>query len=328
MSIEWNEYSAKSNGGTEQLARRLEATIPSDLMQDFQIFPSRVRGELDPTKIRILWLHDLPEDRESHVLANEGWKRFHLLVFVSYWQREQYMLAYGIPPSKCIVLQNSIVPIPQKEKPTDRINLIYTPTPHRGLDILVPVFSELAKEFENIHLDVFSSYNLYGWNDQDKTHETLFNTIKSHPKMTYHGSKSNDEVRNALQNAHIFAYPSTWKETSCLCLMEAMSAGCICVHSDLAALPETAANWTRMYGYHEDKARHAENFGGMLRGAIELAQSASEANQMFLNGAKSYCDLFYNWEIRKTKWEILLRSMLDLPREIENPVRYFQYRSG
>ena len=78
--IEWNEISAGSQGGTEQMARRVEKAMPSDLMDEFQIVLSRVR-ELKEDKIRLLYCHDLPEDPESHHLKDEGWKKFHHIVF-------------------------------------------------------------------------------------------------------------------------------------------------------------------------------------------------------------------------------------------------------
>ena len=95
--------------------------------------------------------------------------------------------------------------------------------------------------YDNVHLDVFSSFNAYGWAERDEPYQELFDKIEAHPQMTYHGFKPNNIVRNALQKAHIFAYPSIWMETSCIALMEAMSAGLMCVHPNLAALPETAA---------------------------------------------------------------------------------------
>jgi hypothetical protein len=41
-------------------------------------------------------------------------------------------------------------------KSKERIKLIYHTTPHRGLQILVPVFEKLCEWHDDIELDVFS----------------------------------------------------------------------------------------------------------------------------------------------------------------------------
>jgi len=329
MAIDWNEISTKSFGGTEQMGRRLEKSLDKDLLKNFQIILSRVR-DLDEERVRILYLHDLPNDPESQHLKDEGWKKFHKIVFVSYWQREAYVNHFDIPYSHTTVIQNSIEPIMRPsttpDRTSDKLNLIYHTTPHRGLEVLVPVFGRLAKNHENIHLDVYSSFGVYGWEKRDEPYEQLFERIKAHDQMTYHGYQPNEVVRDALLRSHIFAYPSIWSETSCLSLIEAMSAGCLCVHSDYGALPETAANWTVMYDYHEDPNAHASRFYSALDAIISNMEENKEAIDLKLAGQKSYCDLFYNWEIKKLKWEVLLESLVDAPRKIEQPGGpYFNY---
>ena len=69
---------------------------------------------------------------------------------------------------------------------------------------------------------------------------------------------------------HIFAYPSIWPETSCIALIEAMSAGLLCVHSAYAALPETSANWTMMYPISEDHQQHCNIFADNLVSAVNV----------------------------------------------------------
>lgn len=332
MGVEENEISKNSNGGTEIIGRALNKRLREDLTLEVQIIPSRVR-ELDPTKIRILHLHDLPGDPESdRVLNGEGWQRFHKLVFVSNWQMQAYVHRYNIPWSKCAVIKNAIEPIGYQEKPTDTINLIYHSTPHRGLQILVPVFVELAKEYPEIRLDVYSSFELYGWGDRDAPFKVLFDQIKDHPQMTYWGAVPNGAVREALTSAHIFAYPNVWPETSCLCLIEAMSAGCICVHPNFAALYETAANWTQMYQFHEDVNAHAERFYRETKNAIDLikAQPGITAGwknllEVKMRSQSDYVNAFYDWDVRIMEWEMLIESLLDEPREIVEPRAKFIY---
>jgi len=326
MSISWNEVSEKSMGGTELMCRKLESSLDKDLLENFQIIPSRVR-DLDESKIRILWCHDLPLDPESNHLKDGGWRKFHKIVFVSYWQRDWYVREFQIPFSRTAVLQNAIVPIPAIEKPLDKVNLIYHTTPHRGLDVLYSVVEKLVEKHADIHLDVYSSFKIYGWAERDKEYEALFKKIGDHPNMAYHGFQSNDDIRAALQKAHIFAYPNTWMETSCLSLMEAMSAECACIHPDLGALPETSANWTFMYPFNEDKNQHAMTFYHFLDKTVELVKSKEEGQSLKFKGTKNYCDLFYNWDVRLRQWDGFLRSLLGVPREFEKAEQVFTYRS-
>lgn len=308
-----------ANGGTELMMDALYRNIDSKLLDKFQIIPSRVR-ELDPTKIRILWCHDLAEDPESHHLADGGWSRFHKIVFVSHWQQQQYINRYQIPWNRTVVLHNAIDPIElDQPKPTDKINIVYHTTPHRGLEIVVPVFDKLSQSDDSIELHVYSSFKIYGWEQRDQPYTELFDRIKQHPKMHYHGVLPNDQLKNQLKQMHIFAYPSIWQETSCISLIEAMSAKLICVHPNYGALYETAANWTEMYNWSEDVNYHANMFASVLSNAINVCKTRAGAIDIKLDNQKNYSDLFYSWQLRKLQWTELLKSLVDLPTEIEQP---------
>tara|TARA_R110002073_G_C9441285_1_gene577388 strand:+ start:541 stop:906 length:366 start_codon:yes stop_codon:yes gene_type:complete len=114
--------------------------------------------------------------------------------------------------------------------------------------------------------------------------------------MTYYKNVSNHEIRNALVNSNIFAYPSTFPETSCLCLIEAMSAGCICVHSSLAALPETANCHTMMYEYCEDKFNHCTIFAEKLIEAVINYKNINTNDQIyFANNEYNIYSIIKQW---------------------------------
>ena len=93
--MEVNELSKNAKGGTELMMERLHASVDKELLDQCQIIPSRVR-DLDESKIRILWQHDLPGDPESEHLKNGGHSRFHKIVFVSNWQMQAYINHYNI----------------------------------------------------------------------------------------------------------------------------------------------------------------------------------------------------------------------------------------
>lgn len=325
-----NELSLLSKGGTELMQRRLYSTVDSSLLDRFQIWFSRFRiADYDPTKFQIFYCHDLPGDPESNLLRDGGWKQFHKLIFVSNWQMGLYCLHYKIPPSMCEVMLNAIEPInfEPEQKIIDRVRIGYWSTPHRGLNLLVPVFEYLAKKYDHVDLDVFSSFNLYGWDERDKPYQDLFQQCIDHPRINYHGTVDNQTIRDYAKTAHILAFPSTWLETSCLVLMEAMSAGMLCVHPNLGALFETAANWTSMYQFDEDPHRHAQKFQQELETAI--LGFDHPIIQTRLAGQKSYADVFYNWNDRASEWETLLRSIIDNPLPVTSPklVESFVYAS-
>lgn len=328
MAFTYDSMATKAMGGTELMKYGLKDRIPEELFNKFQIFVSRVEEELDETKIRLYWLHDLPGDPASDHLKNGGWQRFHKLIFVSNWQMQAYMMHYQIPWSHCVVIQNAIEPVEDHVKPKDTIRLAYWSTPHRGLNILVPVFDKLCEKYDNIELDVYSSFKLYGWEERDKEFEDLFAACKSHPKINYHGTVPNEVLRENLKNTHIFAYPSTWPETSCMCLMEAMSAGLMCVHPNFAGLPETAANWTNMYQFHEDANQHATLFYDVLDTTIQSLDN--EGVQSTLASQKAYVNIFYSWKLRQYQWNQLLESMKNAPTELpkqQAPSGFFEYRT-
>ena len=296
-----------SKGGTEQMYEGLMARLPEHLKNKFNIICSRVR-EVDPSKRNILWLHDTFDDPESeHLKKKESLARFEKLVFVSNYQQSTYNLGLGVPYDKGLVLQNAIVPIEQHEKPKGTVNLIYHTTPHRGLELLVPVAEFLAEKGLDFHLDVYSSFNIYGWPARDEPYEKMFERCRNNPKITYHGFQPNSVIREALKKAHVYAYPSIWPETSGISVIEAMSAGCNVVCPTLAALPETCANFGIMYPWTEDNNKHANTFAGLL--AMVVQGYWEEHNQSRLGFQKMYFDNFYNWDYRAAQWKDFLGAL-------------------
>lgn len=330
--FEENEISINANGGTEIAKRKLASIIDPELLDNFQIVCSRPR-ELDESKIRIFWCHDMPEDPESVKFRDKEWlNKFHKFVFISNWQFQRYQTMHGIPmDSKCIILESGIEPAPETclEKPDDKIRLVYTSTPQRGLEILIPVFDFLSQEQKDIHLDVFSSFKIYGWDDYDKQFEPLYEVVREHPQMTYHGFVPNAELKEHLNTSHVFAYPSIWPETSCRAMLEAMSAGLVCVHPNLGALPETSGSLNVMYQIDlVDKNMHGSVFAGNLNAAIELVRQKKQDNLIKFN--KTYVDSRYNIDFIKNKWEFMLKDLLNkFPNDTSRkfPEAMFVYRT-
>jgi len=308
MGFDTNEISVNSKGGTELLKMELEKRLPEGLIDDFQIICSRVR-QIEDDKIKVYWLHDLPEDPEtSHLKNSESRDRFHQLVFCGQWQYTRYRDYLGVPHDQnSLVIDNGVQPLDTHQKPKGEVRLVYFSTPQRGLEILVPVFEELCKRHENIVLDVFSSYSIYGWHDADKRFEEVFERCRQHPKINYHGTQSNEVVREALKNAHIMAYPSIWMECNSRAVIEAMSAGLLCVHPNYGGLVDTSGGMNMMYQWDTDINRHANVFAGVLSHAIDTVQT--EQTQNYLRLVKTYADTRFSWDRIAPQWIGLLNNL-------------------
>jgi UDP-glucose:(glucosyl)LPS alpha-1,2-glucosyltransferase len=258
--VQNTDLTKNAKGGTEQMRGRLVRCVDSTLLEQVAIHFSR------PDKIyedvpNILYCHDLPEDPSVQSVRQEMHK-YEKFVFVSYWQRDQFINKFNIPYSKCAVIQNAVERLPGRcSKPSDQINLIYHTTPHRGLELVLPIFDKLCEMHDNIHMDVYSSFGVYGWEQRDVPYQPVFDRIKDHPHMTYHGAVSNDVVMKALEKAHIFLYPSIWQETSCIALIEAMTSGVFSIYPSYGALPETGsfASNIGMYEFSEDMNANASS---------------------------------------------------------------------
>lgn len=333
MGFEENEISAKANGGTELAKRYLASKLPEDLLSNFQIICSRVR-DLDESKIRIYWCHDLPEDPECSKLADESFRnKFHKIVYVSNYQYSRFRHALKLPYSdKDIVIENGIDPITlNPDRSNNEINLIYTSTPHRGLNILVPAFELVSQHIQDIKLHVFSSFEIYGWKEMDSKFQELFDRCRENPNIVYHGFQPYEKVREQLANSHIFAYPSIWEETSCRALIEAMSAKLLCIHPNYGALADTAGGMTFMYHGDDDLTKHATTFANMIHnGIMQLRSEKYQQVDNYLSLAKVYADNRFNNNKITDLWNHLLNTLVNKYPTVEErkfPINYVTFKT-
>ena len=299
------EASKNAKGGSELIYQRVKERVPEDLWGHFQVILSRVR-ELED-KPRILWFQDTSRDPEVQFLKEQRERdKFERFVFPSDWSLEKYHLDLGVEYEKSVVLKNAIEPIPIHTKPKDGpIRLAYISTPHRGLDVLIGAFR--AMKLENVELDIYSSFKIYGWGSRDDEYKPLYDACKDTPNVNYHGTVSNEEIREALQKTHILTYPNTYAETACISVIEAMSAGCVVVCPNLAVLPETCANFAWMYGYVHDKVEHARKFAYVLKDAIDNFWEAPVQGGLAVQ--KQYFDMHYDIETTAKQWEMMLSTI-------------------
>ena len=299
-------------GGTELLAERLVKGLKKELFKNKNIIFNRpdLYEQYFSSDINIFNFQDLPNDRMyKNFFESELVNKFSHFVFNSDYQKEEFCNKFDFNGRNISVIKNSINPIKMNQKKYDgKVNLIYHTTPHRGLELLAHCFPKILAENDKVHLKVFSSLKIYGWDEKDKVFEPLYKKLKDMKNVEYNSNVSNEEIRKELVNSHIFAYPNIWPESCCLAAIEAMSAKNLLVLPNLAALKETGSKSKFLYEFTDNASDHINTFQKQLTHAIQYVQKQSEDYKLHLDELKIYSDKNYNLSDYLKKWERVLSN--------------------
>jgi len=304
----------KPLGGTELMFNELVKRVPN-VLEKFSIF--NYASYADPNKTMIYW-NQLSYDQEAiqFLQHKENVDKINHFVFVSNWQAEQFRKMFKIPGHKTKVIQNAHLGVTKKEiTKKDKLKICYTSTPWRGLDVLLLAWEILQPQ--NCELHVFSSCKIYGkdFAQQDSQYEFLYDWCKRLPGVVYRGSIPNEELRKELPDFDVLAYPSTFEETSCIAVIEALATGLRVITSSIGALPETTEGWARMYSYIEDREDHGRLFSKILGEEIQKMFNGELIEHLQLQ-QNSYHER-WSWDSRIKDWEYFLNKISN-PEKVES----------
>jgi len=261
--------------------------------------------ESDDKRPRVVWMHHNVDQVWVQWCNDQALvKLVDRFVFVSYWQRERYLNAFGLPPERCIVLRHAL-DLPKHARPWKKgpkLRCAYTSTPFRGLSVLLDAWERLQPGAAELH--IWSSMRLY--RESDQPYEHLYRRAEVLPGVTYHGIAPNAELRRALQTMHFLTYPCTFEETACLAVIEAMAAGCRVIAPSLGALPESTGGYARIYPSNPNPQEHASVFAAVL--AEELAKPWAGETKLSV-AQQDHCAAVYNWPDRLAEWERLIEML-------------------
>jgi UDP-glucose:(glucosyl)LPS alpha-1,2-glucosyltransferase len=312
-----NELARHAMGGTELMAMRMIRCLDPVLLKRVNIVHQRVDDDLiDNGKPTILVLHDLPHDGSSQHLRDPKLRdRFALITPVSNWQAQMYNAYLGVPYERMRVMYNWTDPLPaheavDAENPNRPIKLVYHTTPHRGLEILLPVFCWLAESVPNVELHLYSSFKIYGWDERDAPYKELFKRADEHPRIFNHGTVTNEVIRNTLSSKDIYAYPSIWPECHSLAMIEAMLAGCTIVTDNFASLPETCMGFAYMADYSENYQMLMDSFAPILKAAVDDHRFRHSKVKALNDLQVQHAMRHYTSDVMVAKWHRLIAEVL------------------
>ena len=298
-------------GGTELMVEGLWRRMGNELNAINLCINGYEEAHLDNRPL-IVWMHhDCDQDVVQWIHDQNKVARVAWFVFVSEWQKSRYLDRFGIPSRKCFVLRNASEAGHSNRRwnPGKPLKFAYTSTPFRGLSVLLDAWGKLRPDDAELH--IWSSMKLYGPELTDSAYEDLYDRAMASPNVAYHGIVPNEELRAALRDIDFLAYPSTFPETSCLSVIEAMAAGCRIICPSLGALPETTGTFARLYPYPTDPAAHADLFRDIL---AEEIRNPWEGHPERAEEQQNFARETYDWAARVAEWRKFIRMALEPAR--------------
>src|SRR5262249_37337837 len=128
--------------------------------------------------------------------------------------------------------------------------------------------------------------------------------------VDYVGPIAQPLLARELLDAAMLAYPSTFMETSCIAVLEAMAAGLSVVTTKLGALPETTAGFARLVELGTDHAKLVREFAAASISAVEAARSNPVAAMAQREKQIAFVRENYSWAKRAAEWESWLGEIL------------------
>jgi len=297
-------------GGTEILKEQLIAQLEPGSIDGINLIGSICHPQLiQKDKKNVVWQHlSYDQPNVQYMRDRKFVDSVDYFIYVSHWQYNKFREHFQIPEYKSFIIKNATpkFEVPVRNK-AGRIKLLYTSTPWRGLGVLIKAIDILNKTRDDFELDIYSSTRIYGdmFEQSEKgKFDALFDKCKSTPNVNFKGYGLNEQIREVLKDTHIYVYPSIFEETSCLAVIEAMSAGCHVVTTNYGALPETCGEFATMIEFDSSVQNLIERYADTLNSVLD-----NYKNNLYKEDLEmqiKYYDKYYSWNTRIEEWKNFL----------------------
>jgi glycosyltransferase involved in cell wall biosynthesis len=188
--------------------------------------------------------------------------------------------------------------------------LIWTSSPDRGLQYLLPVFKKARMLVPDLELHIF-----YGFDNIDKMPETpaykeIKESVMSGIKQSgvyWHGRKPQKEIYKEFLKSGIWCYLTNFSETSCIGSMESQALGAIPITNPVWALKHNVMNGIFVEGNpYTNRLVQSRYLGEIIRLATNTnLQDIIRADMIPAARAR------FNWERMVDQWEGLVYGYSD-----------------
>lgn len=325
-------HATNAYGGTEYMSATFNQQILPYLpkLQEYslEIIPGYHLSLLNLFNTKaILWLHNLPEQLGEEMVAAMRTPivrdAYYHIIVPSKWTKKYLIDNFGVAPNKITAIPNAIHPLNYTDSKKHDVvmpKFIYYSDSMRGLEMLLQGAALVDEPFT---LDIYTNMNPHtqGFGPNTPPNKWVLELIEEKPHINIYGRTNNITLRRRIEEANVFLYPSTYLETSCISLMEAMSAGLLCVVPKIGALSETGQrypiyfDWTSTMNelIHTHQAHDTVNYRNLypadygdnvlrVKQCIENAIFRIHRDLPDIDQQVGFVNRTYSWERIKDLW--------------------------
>lgn len=230
---------------------------------------------------------------------------FDLMVMISYWQAEDYEKKFLLDRSKVVIIRNAIAPSFERlfgrgeniwKTKGDSLEMAYTSTPFRGLDVLIRMWPKIKNRFPEAKLSIFGGMETY--QQDNRQFGEYYRMAKRLDGVRVLGAMGQGELADRLKKIKVLVYPNTFAETGCTSVMEAMAAGLVVVTSEFGALPETCMGFAQLVSLNSNFEGYSDDFVAKIDKAIkhQMIDDIVKRQVDFVNGNCVWLNRANEWE--------------------------------
>jgi glycosyltransferase involved in cell wall biosynthesis len=238
-----------------------------------------------------------PHDTIHHVVPLEQIESFNDVLWLSKWQREQWISINPAFGKFTSIFGNGLTVDPDKpiSKKYNPHACIYGSNYARGLEILLEIWPAVRKEFPESTLDIYYGWQHWGLlsNEREaKMREQVSQLVSQ--GVVDHGMVNHAQLEEAYGKASIWTYPCIAPETFCITGLRAQYAGAVPVIIEGSALAETVR-----WGYRcKTKEEYLPTLLKAMKEVTGISLIERQKNREFIEKE-------FTWKIIAKKWKEL-----------------------
>ncbi len=284
------------------------------IKNDSPEFAARLKHVL-PAKPKVyLWTAFDAQLAVNNSLANpEIINQLSGIICVSEWQRKRFLDKFAIKNDLISVGEYAISPVFEdlfvdgkelkaiKSKPP---LIAYIGRPQAGLEILLNVFPDVANNYQDACLNIFSNLHITG--AEQSKYENIYNAAINTKGIKCIESISKIQLAVHLRKHTILAFPGTIAETSHVDILEALAAGVYVVTSNVGSIPNYCDGHAKTV---PPELLQSDSLDSFVSELLTITQTQVHSDAAFFD----YCfkqaveiNKRHTWRIRARTWEALL----------------------